>query len=553
MAYLVVKKVKGIDYWTLVESKRINGKPRQVILEYIGNKAKLSEFLCKALEAMKLSGLEHVSLKSYQHGASYALMQMAGAIGLEDMLDKNMPDRSRDGVKRSTSLILAAIHRAISPGSKNAFQDWFRTTTLPHSLNINPKVMTSQHFWDQMDDISELELRQTEDRISGYLLERYRVPLDKIALDYTNYFTYIASDNKKSTIAKRGRNKQKRHDLRQCSLAIITTKDFGIPLFSHVYEGNCNDLTEFPVYVKLLKERIPSYDPRKITLVFDGGSNTKDNLDKLETHYICAFSLSYSKELYDIDKTEYEEITFENKTETVYRTRRTVWGKQREFILMLSASLLKGQLAELDKDILGACEKLSDLNARILNPRSRIRREADGVQKQIDGILKRSHLKEVIRVSVHPNGIVYYIDEEKKADIANRYFGKKLIMTDHAEWTTREILTAYNEQDCIEKIFRDTKDTEHFSMRPLYHWTDQKIRVHIFICLLGLTLTTLLKMELEACGNKHSKDKILDILSGVRECWVNTGLDGKNSVIRKIEEMDAEQSDMMALISSLRS
>ena len=552
MAYLVAKKVKGIDYWTLVESKRIDGKPRQVILEYIGNKAKLSEFLCRALETKQLSGLERVTLKSYQHGDSYALMKMAGLIGLEEMLDKNMPSRSRDGVKRSTSLILSAVHRAISPGSKNAFQDWFRTTTLPHYLDIDPKVMTSQHFWDQMDDISEQELQQTEDSISGYLLERYQVSLDKIALDYTNYFTYIASDNNRSTIAKRGRNKQKRHDLRQCSLAIVTTKDFGIPLFSHVYEGNRNDLTEFPVYVKLLKKRIPSYDPQKITLVFDGGSNTKDNLDKLDTHYICAFSMSYCKELYDIDKMEYEEISLENKTEIVHRTRKTIWGKQRECILMLSGKLLKGQLAGLDKNISDACKKLDDINTRILNPRSRIDREADSLQKQIDSILKKNHLKAIIEATVHQNGIAYHINEEKKADITNKYFGKKLIITDQDKWTTREILTAYSEQDRIEKLFRDTKDTEHFSMRPMYHWTDQKIRVHIFICLLGLTLTTLLKMELEARGIKHSKDKMLDLLSGVRECLVTTGLDnGNNSVTRKMEVMDTEQSDLMSVVGSL--
>ena len=552
MAYLVAKNVKGIDYWTLVESKRVNGKPRQVILEYIGNKAKLSDFLCKALEAKQFPGLEGVSLKSYQHGASYALLKMAGSIGLEEMLDKNMPSRSRDGVKRSTSLILAAVHRAISPGSKNAFEDWFRTTTMPYYLNINSKVMTSQHFWDQMDDISEQELQQTEDSISKHLLKRYQVSLDKIALDYTNYFTFIASDNKKSTLTKRGRNKQKRHDLRQCSLAIVTTKDFGIPLFSHVYEGNRNDLTEFPVYVKLLKERIPSYDPQKITLVFDGGSNTKDNLDNLDTHYICAFSLSYCKVLYDIDKTEYEEITFESKTETVYRARKTIWGKQRECILMLSESLLKGQLAELNKDIASACEKLDDLNARILNPRSRIKREADEIQKQVNSILKRSHLKEVIEVAVHPDSIIYHIDDGKKADIANKYFGKKLIITDQAEWTTREILIAYNEQDCIEKLFRDTKDTEHFSLRPMYHWTDQKIRVHIFICLLGLTLTTLLKMELEAHGIKHSKDKILNLLSGVRECLVTTKLDNDNNSVQRImEELDTEQSDIMNVVGCL--
>jgi transposase len=171
--------------------------------------------------------------------------------------------------------------------------------------------------------------------------------------------------------------------------------------------------------------------------------------------------------------------------------------------------------------------------------------------KQADGILNKKHLKEVVNVTIQPNGIVYRVNEEKKEEITNKYYGKKLIVTDHAGWTTREILTAYNEQDCIEKLFRDTKDTEHFSLRPIYHWTDQKIRVHIFICLLGLTLTILLQKELEMQGIKYSKDKLLNLLSGIRECLVMTdsGIADKNSIERKMEEMDNEQLKIWSAIA----
>ena len=84
---------------------------------------------------------------------------------------------------------------------------------------------------------------------------------------------------------------------------------------------------------------------------------------------------------------------------------------------------------------------------------------------------------------------------------------------DRSEWSTKEILQAYYDQDYIEKIFRDTKNVDHFSLRPICHWTDQKIRIHIFICLLGLTLSSILQKELQKKGINISKNKLMGNLS----------------------------------------
>jgi transposase len=61
-----------------------------------------------------------------------------------------------------------------------------------------------------------------EDTITKRVLEIYDFELEKIALDYTNYFSYISSMNDKCTLAQRGHNKQKRCDLKQYSMALIT-------------------------------------------------------------------------------------------------------------------------------------------------------------------------------------------------------------------------------------------------------------------------------------------------------------------------------------------
>jgi transposase len=59
------------------------------------------------------------------------------------------------------------------------------------------------------------------------------------------------------------------------------------------------------------------------------------------------------------------------------------------------------------------------------------------------------------------------------------------------------------------------KDTSHLSVRPLFHWKDERIKVHIFICVLAFRLCSLLRMELDKKGIQASIDVILDEMKGI--------------------------------------
>lgn len=546
MASLQKRTVKGIEYWALVESKRINGKPRPVIIEYFGN---IKNFADKLMNNRP----ENMILKSYSHGDTYSLLKISEKLGIENILDSIFEDKTRDGIKRSRSLLLIALQRVCKPGSKNEFEEWFKTTTLPYEMNLKPQILTGQHFWEQMDDITEEELMKAEDAITKRILDEYDFELEKIALDYTNYFSYIKSTNEKCTIAKRGHNKQKRSDLRQFSVGLITTKEMGMPICSHVYEGNINDQTEFHQYIKLLKKRIPNYDPKVITLVFDGGSNNKKNFNEIETHYVCGFSLSSYKNLYEIDVSEYKEELVNQKLVKTYRCRQEIWGKERECILTFSPTLYKGQMKEMNENIIKSINEMKALNEKLENNKSRISKEKTSIQKRIDKILKRPHMNEIIEtkmnVDITVKSIEYLINETKKAEIAYKYYGKKLIITDRIEWSTTEIIETYRNQDCIEKIFRASKDNEHFSIRPQYHYTDQKIRVHIFCCLLGLTLATILQKEVMNHGINISKNQLLNRLSEIRQCWIKNKDSNKATYV--LEEMNDIQSQLWNIVQCI--
>jgi transposase len=539
MASLQPKTVKGITYWYIIESKRINGKVKTGVVEYIGNTEKLK---ARFNEQYKNQNGKLV-IKSYIHGSTHALQKIINKLGIEEILDECFAPRIRDGVKRSVSLILIAIARMCAPGSKDSFPDWVKRTTLPEELNIKKHgKLNCNHFWDQMDDIPIKALQEAENRIVERIIKMYDIKLDKLALDFTNYFTYISTSNIKNTLTKRNKNnKQKRSDLRQFQYAIVTTKEFTIPLYSFVYSGKDNDKTAFKNYIENLKERIPNYESPNLTFVFDGGGTSKNNLE-LVPYYICRFSLSSCKELYD--KELNETITLDKGKEiSCKRLRKIIWGEDRTGILTFSEKLYRGQVAGLESNILKTIEDIKNQNIQLANPKKRI----DTTKKIFivrvgEKILNRDYMSDVFNIiyNVDKNDkvetIEYEINEDVVSEIKEKYFGKKLIITNRHDWSTEEILQTYFDQDAIEGIFKDSKEEEFIGFTPQFHWTDQKMIVNMFCSTLGLQLLGVLNKELSDKGIKITNKKLMATTERIREVW--TKVNNNSKVNKQLEEMD---------------
>ena len=137
--------------------------------------------------------------------------------------------------------------------------------------------------------------------------------------------------------------------------------------------------------------------------------------------------------------------------------------------------------------------------------------------------------------------------------MADKYYGKHLLVTDQDDWTTEKILNVYRDQEYIERFFRDSKDTSHFSVRPVFHWTDQKIRVHVMMCYLGLTLCRVAQYLLKTKQSfTISCSKLMDHLEKVQECIVIMNIDGSQiKPIRSISELEPAEEQIWKTVSSL--
>ncbi len=90
-------------------------------------------------------------------------------------------------------------------------------------------------------------------------------------------------------------------------------------------------------------------------------------------------------------------------------------------------------------------------------------------------------------------------------------------MTDWHDWDSVQIIQAYHGQANIENVFRNVKNPYYLAVRPQFHWTDQKIAVHFFICVIGYLMSALLLREArQKAGFQGSMDTLLDSLGNIR-------------------------------------
>ena len=553
MATLQKKKVNGNEYWYIVECRRINGKPQPVVLEYIGK----VENLLKRIEQQR-----DRTVKSFSHGAVLGLLNASKEIELLNILNKYFPKQKRDGLSVGQTILLGAIHRVVKPASKRSFSQWVETTTLPEQWGFDVRRITSQHFWDQMDKIRQEDIEKIEEEIIRTVDKKYRLNWSILFYDSTNFYTYINTSNSKNTIGQRGKNKQKRDDLRQYNLALLTTKDFFLPIFSYIYQGNKNDVSIFPEYLEKMLQRLKSIvgQVEEITLVFDKGNNSSKGMDILKEKklgYVGTLSIYSHSDLIKIPYKKYEQIELaDGKKVLVHRAEKELWGKEHRIIIKRSEKLKDGQIRGFFLDIDKKVNSLELLKEK-LNSSGARKRNKEQLQEQISKIISGKLLKGVIKVEIKESAenksgfdVLWVIDKKAQNKIINEVFGKKIFFTNRMEWTNEEIIEAYHGQSKIERIFRHLKNPYHFSVRPQYHWTDQKIKVHTFICLLGLLISELLRKKLFDAGMKMSLEEIIERLSNIRKSTTiyYTGKKGRPKVESQLESMSDIEEQMWKII-----
>ena len=113
--------------------------------------------------------------------------------------------------------------------------------------------------------------------------------------------------------------------------------------------------------------------------------------------------------------------------------------------------------------------------------------------------------------------LTYHTDTAALCRLMKTQLGKTLLFTDNDAWSNEEIVAGYRSQYHIESAFRDMKNPHFLGWSPMFHWTDSKIRVHAFYCVLALTLVSLLQRNLHQLGVEMSMARMLQTLGQIQE------------------------------------
>jgi hypothetical protein len=177
-------------------------------------------------------------------------------------------------------------------------------------------------------------------------------------------------------------------------------------------------------------------------------------------------------------------------------------------------------LAEgLDQTLATARRRLTELQVRLA--RGFTRRDRAKVEAEIAAIRKPRWVADIITVTLTGEQpaelrLTWRTDARARARLEARLFGKRILFTNR-DWPVPDIVAAYRSQSDAEFGFRQLKNPHVVSFSPMHHWTDSKIRVHVFYCVLALAVAHLMRRHAAHAGLHMSVRELLDELAGIEE------------------------------------
>jgi transposase len=203
-----------------------------------------------------------------------------------------------------------------------------------------------------------------------------------------------------------------------------------------------------------------------------------------------------------------------------FRDKKEILGNVWTAVLQHSASFAAKQIQSVVTSQAKAIVKLETLSKKLKRgelPKATL----SSVKKKVSDILSPQHLKKIIFTDTilkdNRPVLTYFLNRDALQELVDCHFGRTLLFTNRHDWSNADIILGYHGQSEVERYFQDSKDPEHLSFQPPYHWTDQKLHVHAFYCNLGLLLTGLLRRRLALKGLLLPPDVLLEKLNDLQE------------------------------------
>ena len=420
------------------------------------------------------------------------------------------------------------LNRACDPHSKLGVMRWLGTVHIP---GLKSEEVDYQHLLRALDYLVEAK-ESIEKELFNQLLTIFSPKVDLVFYDLTS--SYFEGEGPE--LASFGYSRDQRPDRKQIVLALVVTRD-GLPITHEVLSGNTPDVTTLAATVEKLSQR---FKIGKTIFVCDRGLISEDNLEKLdEFHFPYIIALKPRGN---------------HEAKALYQKNLSGFVKEES----LNGLLIKEKLRNGSRYI--SCHNPEVAEKKKIKREqyyTKIRAEAQRLEKQfqmgrikeldlhhrLSETIEKYHMKKHLDPKIENGKLILYIHpevREQETFLAGKFFLKTNI--DEKEFPTPEVVRSYKQLQQVERAFRELKD--FLKIRPIFHYTDSRVRAHVFVCVLAYLLEQLIGLQLKRASKTVSARRALFLLSQLKsiECKAN----GRSLIVTN--QIDSEIESLLEVL-----
>lgn len=476
----------------------------------------------------KASPEAYQAKQSKEYGACAAVLETAKALGL-DKLIYSKP--SQPWVHDCLAMIAG---RVVYAGSKLGLSNRWQDTALWELMGVEGRVDVEKHCYAPMD-----RLLERQGAIQKGLAGKHLGEGALVLYDITS--SYVEGAYEGSLLVDFGYNRDGKRGHEQVVIGLLCSGE-GCPVGVEVFAGNTQDAATMLPKIEEIQQR---YGIEDVIVVGDRGMITRAKAETIK------------------DRKGVETITALTHREVVDLVRRNViqmsFFDAKEIVEIVDPEqplvryCLCSNPATATKET-STRTALLEVTRKKLEAIATAKRRAskETIGSRVGRVLEKTKMGKFVQWLVEDGRLKWTFKEEAitKEECLD---GCYIIKTDvpRERMAKQEVVASYKKLAFVEQAFRCLK-TVQLEIRPIYHKTDDRIRCHVFVCMLAYYLQWHMKRKLKRLFQGDGKgsrrawtfEQVMERLKSVRREMVHVG----GTSFKMVTPLDEEQQRIISLL-----
>lgn len=517
------KTGESYEYLRIVESYWDKGKRKQRVIANLGNIAVLRKDIKQIVNGL----LQRVGEKllvfaddlrneaDKEYGVRYVASFIWQQMGLEELIQRILK-RKKVELDYGNWIKMMVVNKLSDPRSKLGIFEWLSRVWWPEH-GFDEKVLEEKRkveveekeriakrevmkFYRALDHLLGMK-KKIENHLYGRFRDLFNVEVDLVFYDLTS--SYFEGEGPEG-LACLGYSRDHEPGKSQVVIGLIMCN--GLPIGHEVFEGNRVDKKTVKEILAKLKNQ---FKIKRCIFVGDRGLVSKENLEILEKYEEFESILALRKRR----NNEVKEIML-GKEPLIYcridddLEYREVAGKDGlRYIVCHNPEIAKEQREKRQNDMAEIEKELGELKAKV---ESQKRPSLKKIIKSIEEILSPRHGYRLYRYELdEKNRSFKYFKKDEGIKLENKLDGVYLLRTYEKDLTPEEIIESYKDLQDVERAFRSMKTP--LELRPFFHHKEERVRAHVFICVLAYTIQKVVEKMLQNADIKFTGKKAFSL------------------------------------------